>query len=65
MVRRAATCDGAAAELRPFRADWAGWTMADLLQLDWQQGQSDRNVLATPYRWQAPVLPLAVPSFVH
>ena len=49
----------AAAELanRSFRADWAGWTLADLLQLQWQ-GQATRyNVLAADYAWNESRLP--------
>jgi len=49
--------------LQPFRADWAAWTLADLLGLQWQGRQPGRNVLAPDYRWQAPALPIAVRSF--
>jgi len=49
---------------RPFRADWAGWTMADLLNLQWQGRTAGRNALAADYRWVAPALPVAVDSFI-
>lgn len=52
----------AAAE-QPFRADWAGWTVAELLHLRWSGQQPSRNVLAPEYRWEAPVLPVQVRSF--
>ncbi len=48
---------------RPFRADWAGWTIADLLHLGWQGDATDRNALADNYRWQPPTLPVEVKSF--
>jgi len=51
-------------ESRPFRADWASWTLADLLRLRWTGDGSDRNALAAGYRWQAPVLPVSVQSFI-
>ncbi|MDQ7973180.1 MAG: phosphoethanolamine transferase [Rhodocyclaceae bacterium] len=51
------------AALRPFRADWAGWTLADLLALRWNGLRTERDVLAAGYRWEAPTLPLAVRSF--
>ncbi|MEG0557300.1 MAG: sulfatase, partial [Comamonas sp.] len=48
---------------RPFRSDWAAWTLADLLALKWQGQAVGRNVLAHPYHWEAPRLPAAVSSF--
>ena len=48
---------------RPFRADWAGWTVADILGLDWQGEMPERNVLNPQYRWQPPNLPVQVKSF--
>lgn len=48
---------------RPFRADWAGWTIADLLNIRWTDDATDRNLLADNYRWQAPALPVQVQSF--
>ncbi|MDM0030032.1 phosphoethanolamine transferase [Variovorax saccharolyticus] len=48
---------------RPFRADWAGWTMADLLNIRWTGDATDRNALGEGYRWVAPVLPVKVSSF--
>ncbi|GKT23297.1 phosphoethanolamine transferase [Acidovorax sp. SUPP3334] len=53
----------AAMQLRPFRADWAAWTLADLLHIDWAGALPERNVLDDRYRWVAPTLPVAVPSF--
>ncbi|QJE02460.1 phosphoethanolamine transferase [Massilia forsythiae] len=52
----------AAAELagRPFRADWAGWTLADLLQLDWRGETGKYNVLGPDYAWDAALLPAEV-----
>lgn len=43
---------------RPFRADWAAWTLADLLQLRWPTMEPQRNVLGTGYAWQPPALPV-------
>jgi len=51
------------AEARPFRADWAAWTIADLLHLTWDGDATDRNALADDYRWQRPTLPMEVKSF--
>lgn len=48
---------------RPFRADWAGWTLADLMHLQWQGAQPSRNVLDPGYRWEPPQLPIQVPDF--
>jgi len=53
----------AGAALTPFRADWAGWTIADLLDVQWPGAPPDRNALSAAYRWQAPVLPVEVKSF--
>ncbi|HSW15868.1 MAG TPA: sulfatase-like hydrolase/transferase [Ramlibacter sp.] len=56
--------DPAGAEQRPFRADWAGWTIADLLDMRWDNSATGgRNVLGQDYRWQAPALPVEVQSF--
>ncbi|MGJ7510553.1 phosphoethanolamine transferase [Variovorax sp. GT1P44] len=52
-----------AVEARPFRADWAGWTIADLLNLRWNGDIPERNALADGYRWRAPELPVEVKSF--
>ncbi|MDM0074071.1 phosphoethanolamine transferase [Variovorax sp. J2P1-59] len=51
------------AETRPFRADWSGWTITDLLNIRWNGDATDRNALAEGYRWQAPTLPVEVTSF--
>ena len=48
---------------RPFRADWAGWTLAELMALDWQGARRDRNVLDPRYVWQAPRLAAPVTRF--
>jgi len=48
---------------RPLRADWAGWTIADLLHIRWPGSLPDRNVLSESYRWEAPMLPVEVKSF--
>lgn len=53
----------AAIGARPFRADWIGWTLADLLQVQWPGLAHERNVLDPAYRWQAPRLPMPVDSF--
>ena len=53
----------AGAALTPFRADWAGWTIADLLDIQWPGAAPDRNALSAAYRWQPPVLPVEVKSF--
>lgn len=50
---------------RPFRADWLGWTMADLLALQWKGQVAGRDVLAPDYRWEAPVLPVKVRSYLE
>lgn len=49
---------------RPFRADWASWTIADLLNLRWEGSERYRNALSSDYRWAAPTLPMPVDSFV-
>ncbi len=46
------------AAARPFRADWAGWTLAELLSLRWSGMHDERNVLSASYAWQAPALPV-------
>lgn len=51
------------AESRPFRADWMGWTLADLLGIDWPGNMPSRNVMRESYRWTPPGLPLEVRSF--
>lgn len=42
---------------RPFRADWAAWTLAELLGIDWPGKVDERNVLHPRYRWEPPNLP--------
>jgi len=49
---------------RPFRSDWAGWTIAHLLGLAWTGSATDRNILDVRYRWYAPAIPAPVRSFV-
>lgn len=53
----------AAIAARPFRGDWAGWTMASLLHLRWPGLQPARDVLAKDYVWQAPRLPIAISAY--
>lgn len=48
---------------RPFRADWAAWTVADLLGMRWSGHEAARSVLHPDYRWQAPRLGVPVASF--
>lgn len=53
-------------ELRPFRADWAAWTLADLLGLTWEAKNQKRNVLDATYTWEPPSLGAVTPtSFDH
>ena len=54
---------GVEAEAHPFRADWAGWTIANLLHLSWKREHTGRDAIEGDYRWQAPVLPMEVKSF--
>ena len=51
-------------ERRPFRADWASWTLADLLRIQWHADEPSRNVLNSEYQWLAPSLGVPVASFV-
>ncbi|MGJ7603107.1 sulfatase-like hydrolase/transferase [Variovorax sp. LT1R20] len=53
----------AAAQQQPFRADWTGWALMDLLNIQWSGQMPERNVLGDAYRWQAPKIPVAVESF--
>ncbi|MDP9603320.1 UNVERIFIED_ORG: heptose-I-phosphate ethanolaminephosphotransferase [Variovorax paradoxus] len=53
------------AALQPFRADWTGWTLMDLLNIRWNGQQPERDVLAESYRWQAPGIPVEVESFLR
>lgn len=62
LIWRREPIDPAAAH-RPFRADWAAWTVADLLGLQWPGQDDSRNVLAAAYRWQPPRLGVSVASF--
>lgn len=50
---------------RPFRSDWAAWTIADLLDLRWSSQSLERNVLSKTYRWEEPRLPMPVSSFTR
>ena len=50
---------------KPFRADWAAWTVADLLGMQWSPLASERNILSATYQWQAPHLPTPVTSFTR
>jgi len=53
----------AAAQQQPFRADWTGWALMDLLKIRWSGQMPERNVLGDAYRWQVPTIPVAVESF--
>jgi heptose-I-phosphate ethanolaminephosphotransferase len=55
----------AEAAQQPFRADWSGWTLMDLLHIRWNGQKPERNVLGEAYRWQAPEIPVAVESFTR
>lgn len=48
---------------RPFRSDWAAWTVADLLDMRWSSEPLERNVLSQAYQWEEPRLPMTVKSF--
>lgn len=52
-----------AATQQPFRADWAGWSLMDLLGIRWSGQKAERNVLDDRYEWRAPEIPVAVESF--
>ncbi|MDQ0015382.1 glucan phosphoethanolaminetransferase (alkaline phosphatase superfamily) [Variovorax boronicumulans] len=52
-----------AAQQQPFRADWTGWALMDLLRIQWNGQMPERNVLDPSYRWQVPELPAIVESF--
>ncbi|SFQ69632.1 heptose-I-phosphate ethanolaminephosphotransferase [Variovorax sp. OK605] len=55
----------AEAAQQPFRADWTGWTLMNLLHIQWNGQQAERDVLGSSYRWQAPRIPVAVESFTR
>jgi heptose-I-phosphate ethanolaminephosphotransferase len=44
---------------RPFRGDWAAWTLARLLELRWAGDDPRRDVLSDAYRWTPPPIPYA------
>lgn len=48
---------------RPFRADWAGWTLAELMAIDWAGARTDRNALDPRYVWSPPRLAAPVTRF--
>ncbi len=50
--------------LRPFRSDWGGWTLTDLLGIRWGADDPGRNVLSGEYQWRAPQLRAPVASFI-
>ena len=50
---------------RPFRSDWAAWTVADLLDIRWSSQSLERNVLSQAYQWEKPLLPMPVKSFTQ
>jgi heptose-I-phosphate ethanolaminephosphotransferase len=49
--------------MQPFRADWTGWTLMELLSIRWNGRRTERDVLAASYGWQAPGIPVKVESF--
>lgn len=63
-ARSAVQLPGGVAD-RPFRSDWAAWTVADLLDIRWSSQALERNVLSESYQWQAPRLPMPVNSFTE
>ena len=48
-----------------FRSDWTSWTLADLLNLQWDGYRSSKNILSANYEWQAPLLPIPVQSYTE
>lgn len=50
---------------RGFRTDWAGWTIVHLLGIDWAGRDESRDVLSPGYRWQEPMLPATVTSYME
>ncbi len=50
---------------RGFRSDWAGWTLVHLLGIGWDGWDGTRDVLSHDYRWQAPILPPRITSFIE
>lgn len=47
----------AASELiaqRPFRSDWAAWTLTSLLNLQWRGHDPSRDILSPRYQWNPP-----------
>jgi heptose-I-phosphate ethanolaminephosphotransferase len=50
---------------QPFRADWTGWTLMDMLRIKWDGQKAERDVLGSGYRWEAPKIPVAVESFTR
>lgn len=50
---------------QPFRADWTGWTLMDMLRIKWDGQKAERDVLGDTYHWQAPQIPVAVESFTR
>ncbi|MEZ2296107.1 phosphoethanolamine transferase [Variovorax sp. RCC_210] len=50
---------------QPFRADWTGWTLMDMLRIQWSGQKAERDVLGGSYRWEAPGIPVAVESFTR
>jgi heptose-I-phosphate ethanolaminephosphotransferase len=49
-------------EHRPFRADWAAWTVAHLLALRWPGEAPGRDALDAAYRWERPAVATRVPG---
>jgi heptose-I-phosphate ethanolaminephosphotransferase len=51
--------------VRPFRADWLGWAVTDLLGIRWRRMKEERNFLDTRYEWARPTLPFLVKDFAR
>lgn len=47
-----------------FRADWGGWTVADLLNVHWEGYKPTQNILSSNYEWHSPSLPAPVSSYI-
>ena len=47
-----------------FRADWGGWTLADLLNLHWDGYKPTQNILSDNYEWLAPSIMAPVSSYI-
>ena len=50
---------------RPFRGDWAAWTVSTLLDIRWPGYRPERDVLNAAYRWQVPDIPVRPEAFLQ